>query len=320
MRTLFLASGKNLVERAPSGEGSDSYRAIPTVGAMSGLWDSTGLGLDYPLDQGPDDLLSLTYTTDPLPDDIEITGSPEAVLHIVLDSGEETNLVAKMNEVKPDGSSSLITTGWLKASHYRSHEQPERLQTGQVYEFRIPLWATCYLVSKGHRLRLSVSCSDFPHIFPTPTNPEIRLFFGGSHASSLHIPVVPPQTTPLPVPHIPRPEPGVNRNPSFIEGFPRWKIEQDLVNGTLTVTCGSMGRLALPNGSVSQTDATAKASVATSRPDGAKVDSQTTIHINMPDGEVIQVESKGWCSQKRTLQTAKVTVDGQLFFEKQWLR
>ena len=67
------------------------------------------------------------------------------------------------------------------------------LALGEVYEFRVPLWATSYHVAQGHRLRVSVSCADFPRLWPTRTNPQIRVFCGGrSKASAIRLPLVPP--------------------------------------------------------------------------------------------------------------------------------
>ena len=106
----------------------------------------------------------------------------------------------------------------------------------------------------------------------------------------------------------------------FIDGFPRWKIEQDLVTGTLTVTTGYMERDAIPTGGIVQNNVTGKAIVSVSRPDGARVEAEETFHIHMPTGEMVKIETKGWVSEKRTLLTGRVTVDGRVFFEKQWLR
>ncbi len=318
-RTLSLSGERTLIDKAPPEEGSDLYGTIPTVGATAGLWNFTGWpDLGFPLDQGPDDLLSLTYTTDPLPEDLEISGSPEATLYVALESGKEVNLVAKLNAVGPDGSSSLITTGWLKGSHRLSHVHPEPLRLGEVYTFRIPMWATSYLVPKGHRLRLSISCADFPRIWPTPTNPEIRLFFGGARASSLRIPVVPSPTAPVSEPEMPRPESGVNRLPWIIDFAPQWKVEQDFATDTLTVTTGEREQIALPSGGTFEIDRSSKASVTVSRPDGAKIVSETTVRFYTPTEGVIQVEAKSWILQTGMLLTGKVLVDGQVFFEKRW--
>lgn len=202
------------------------------------------------------------------------------------------NLVAKLNDVGQNGSSSLITTGCLKGSHFRFHERPEPLKPGEVYEFRIPLWATSYLVPKGHRLRLSVSCSDFPRIWPTPSNPKIRVFFGGKHASSIRFPVVRPLATPVDSPEIKRPDPTVNRFPCIIDAAPLWKIEQDLATGSLAVITGTMEQIRIPTGGKLHQNHIVKASVTASQPDGAKVEGETTFRLELPVAGLVQIEAK----------------------------
>src|SRR4029450_351813 len=104
----------------------------PTVGVMAGLWDPTGIGVGLPLDQGPDDVRSLTFTSEPLEQAVEITGSPDATVYAALEEGEDVNLVVKLCDVSPDGHSSLITTGWRKGSHRAAHARPEPLSKEEV--------------------------------------------------------------------------------------------------------------------------------------------------------------------------------------------
>jgi uncharacterized protein len=110
--TYHLAPSGTLQSRTPA-EGVDRYAANPLVGAAAGLWSPLGVGVGYPLDQAPDDMLSLTYTSSPIERDLEITGSPEAALTVALVEGVELDLVVKLVDISPSGQSSLITTGWL---------------------------------------------------------------------------------------------------------------------------------------------------------------------------------------------------------------
>jgi len=64
--TLFFSSGNALTDKPPRYEENSEYHTDPTVGVMAGLWDPTAIGLGLPLDQGPDDVCSLTYTSEPL--------------------------------------------------------------------------------------------------------------------------------------------------------------------------------------------------------------------------------------------------------------
>ena len=63
---LFLDVAGALGTEASVTESTVAYVGDPTVGLQAGLWDPLGTGLGLPLDQGPDDLRSLTFTTEPL--------------------------------------------------------------------------------------------------------------------------------------------------------------------------------------------------------------------------------------------------------------
>lgn len=316
-QTLFFSTDRTLTEKPPRYEESSEYQTDPAVGVMAGLWDPAAIGLGLPLDQNSDEVRSLTYTSEPLPQAPEITGSPRAHLYIALEDGDDANLVVKLSEVAPNGRSALITTGWLKASHQSSHAQPTPLTKGAAHEFHIPLWATSYQVLQGHRLRVSVSCSDFPRIWPTPYNPTIRLFFGGSRASGISFPTIPPAI--IPGPEMRAPEPTVNRTPLAVDFTPRWTIERDLASGTVTVTTGERPVLLTPSrDGKMELNHTAKARVSASRPDAAKVEGETTVTLQTPSGSTIVVETRSWITLSGMILSGRVSVDGRLLFERQW--
>ena len=317
-RTWFFSSGGALTDKPPRYEEEIRYRADPTVGVTAGLWDPTGIGLGLPLDQGADDLRSLTYTSEPLPQAIEMSGLPEALLYVALEEGDDVHLVVKLCDVDPEGRSALITTGWLKGSHAGSHTRPEPLTKGEPGALRVPLWATSYQVPQSHRLRVSVSCADFPRLWPTRANPQIRLCFGGSsRMSAIRLPTIPPAT--IPGPEVRSPETGVNRAPLTVDFSPRWEIAHDLATETVTVTAGERVVLLTPNrdGKL-ELDHLATASVAAARPDAAKVAGETKIAVQTPGSNLIVVETRSWVTQNGMTLSGRITVDGRLFFAKQW--
>jgi putative CocE/NonD family hydrolase len=315
-RTFYLSDGGCLSTESAEHGRSIRYQADPTVGYTAGLWDPFGLGIGLPLDQGPDDLRSLTFTTEPLDEDLVIAGAPVATLCAALEDGDDVNLVVKLCDISPDGRSSLITTGWLKGSHRGSHEQPEHVSKGQVYDFNVQLWSTSYQVPKGHRLRVSISCSDFPRIWPTRTNPTIRLLVGGIRASLIRFPVLRDLG---PSPKVEAAKPGLNRAPLALDFEPRWKIEHDEANGAVKVSSGQRLAVMTPNrdGNI-EIDHTAWASVAASHPDAAKVEGRTRITCETRGGDTVVIEADSWITQMGLNLMGKVSVNGHPFFEKQW--
>jgi putative CocE/NonD family hydrolase len=314
---LFLGAGGTLGPEAASAESTVAYVGDPTVGVQAGLWDPLGTGLGLPLDQGPDDLRSLTFTTEPLPEASEITGSPEARLRLVLDGGDDVSVVVKLCEVAPDGRSSLVTTGWLRGSHRNSHDPPEAIPHGEALDYRVPLWATSYRLAAGSRLRVSVACADFPRIWPTPVNPRLRLVTGGEGASAVVLPVAVPSGHAGVDPT--EPDPDVNRMPGLIGYEPRWTIERDLAADAVTVRTGVRLEVQTPgrDGSL-LLDHLATARVARAHPDEASVRGETRVACRTPTGAFVEVETETRLTGAGAKLTGEVRSDGDVVFERQW--
>ena len=313
--TFFLGARGTLGDRAEREEGAENYTVDPTLGMSAGLWDPTGLGVGMPTDQTPDDVRSLTYTTEPLAQDTEITGAGEALLHAALVNGDDANIVTKLCDVDPAGISTLITTGWLKASHCAGDDRPQTLKPGEVYEFRVPLFSTSYAVKRGNRLRVSISGADFPHVWPSRANAELRFFHGGAHASKVTLPVVPAQKTPVAGP-MPRPVTEPRVRPGVM--MPRHKIETDMVAGTIAVTTGQKTAMPLPTGGALEMDHTAVAKVFRARPDQATVEGDTVIKVRVPSLGDLEVKTESWFSHSRMTLSGRVTLDGRTVFERTW--
>ena len=315
-RALALRADRGLGGEAGAAD-SIEYTADPSVGTAAGLWDPMSLGIGAPIEQSADDARSIAFTGEPLPDDVEVTGSPEATLRLALEEGDDANLVVKLSEVSPDGYSTLITTGWLRATHVDSHEEPQPLAPRDTRDFDVQLWATSYRVPTGHRLRVSVSLSDFPRVWPTATNPRIRLEVGGDSPSSVTIPVVadaPDQVRDLPVP-----DPSVNPAPLVVDYVPVWSIERDLARNRASVTMGMSWISHLPTGGGKlELTQSSKASVAVERPDGAEIAEETTVSLEMPSGADVLIETRSWHTARSIAAWGRILVDGRPFFERQW--
>jgi predicted acyl esterase len=101
-------------------------------------------------------------------------------LHLVASStATDTDWYAKLADVAPDGSESIITEGALRASHraldtrrstperpYHTHTDPQPIQPGRFYAYDIEIWPTAYEIAPGHRLQLRLTSSDLPTHLP----------------------------------------------------------------------------------------------------------------------------------------------------------
>ena len=160
---------------------------------------------------------------------------------------------------------------------------------------------------------MSVSCSDFPRVWPTTTNPEVRLYFGGGRASSVTIPVVPNGAAKIQGPPMRRPPSPPPPSPMT----PVWRIERDLVTGAVSVTTGEKTSFALQQGGNVAVNHVATARVTASRPDDATVEGETSFTIQVPVIGSVAVVTTSWVSQHMTL-TGRITVDGRVIFDKRW--
>jgi putative CocE/NonD family hydrolase len=316
-RPLYAAGAGSLAD-APGASGADTYATDPTVGTNAGLWDPLGIGVGYPIEQSADDLRSLTYTSEPLAEATEVTGSPEAVLHVAVDTGAELHLVAKLAAVAPDGSSTLLSTGWLNGRHRDGVDRSVAIEPGAAMELTIPMWATSYLVPAGHRLRLSIAGADFPRIWPTKESPTIRCLHGADTPTAIRVPIVPAAPAPVDGPPLRRPQPDVQRAPWTVAAKPEWEIGRDQVDGTVSVGMGADQTLQLPTGGRLQFVQRSVAKVTPSRPEAAAVEAEAAMDIHMAGGEHVVVDTRSRFTRETMLMNARIVIDGRVFFERQW--
>ncbi|HEU5383225.1 MAG TPA: CocE/NonD family hydrolase [Ktedonobacteraceae bacterium] len=132
----------------------------------------------------------LVYTSDVLLTDIEVTGPIKVHLWAV-SSVPDTDFVARLVDVHPDGYAQNLTDGIIRARYrnFENGEAPSLLEPGVAYKYEIDLWATSNLFKAGHRIRLDVTSSCFPR---WDRNPNTGHDFGAdaelavAHTTILH--------------------------------------------------------------------------------------------------------------------------------------
>jgi uncharacterized protein len=198
---LYLAPGR-LGEQPPDAESADEFRYDPADPVLTGLDVRKYPFEDIPLDQtaseARDDVLC--YTSEPLTEAVTVSGWATAELHASSD-GDDTDWHVKLTDVTPDGRSLRVTLGCLRAACRDSLEEPAPLVPGQTYQFNVELWPTHHVFLPGHRIRLTVTSSDFPwfarsmnRFGPARSQAQPRIAVntvrhGGANASRLLLPV-----------------------------------------------------------------------------------------------------------------------------------
>ncbi|WP_238368064.1 CocE/NonD family hydrolase [Mesobacterium pallidum] len=137
------------------------------TGAASGEYCAIWLGPEMPGDQRVDDAKSACWDSLPLERGVDISGAPRVTLR--LQSDKPLGQVAiRLNHVHPDGAATRITYGVLNLAHRDSHATPSPLPMGETVEIALELDHIAYRVPAGHRLRVAVSNTYWPLIWPAP--------------------------------------------------------------------------------------------------------------------------------------------------------
>ena len=106
----------------------------------------------------------LVYTSEPLAEDMAVIG-PVTVRLWATTTARDTDFTAKLVDVHPDGFAQNILNRVVRARFRNgSKAPPSSIEPGRAYEYEIDLGYTANVFRAGHRVRLDVSSSEFPHL------------------------------------------------------------------------------------------------------------------------------------------------------------
>jgi putative CocE/NonD family hydrolase len=168
------AGGRGLSPERPGDEPPDEFvydpnDPAPTVGgptSLPALLFGTSSGpLDQKRVEGRPDVL--VYTSAPLEAPLAVIG-PLRVKLFAATTAVDTDFVAKLTDVSPDGASRILAEGVLRARFREGYEAPRPVEPGTVNEYGIDLVATANVFLPGHRVRLVVTSSSFPRFDRNP--------------------------------------------------------------------------------------------------------------------------------------------------------
>ena len=153
------------------------------LGLSAGKFFPMSLNGELPGDQQSDDAMSLCFDGDVLAKPMALLGS--AQLSLTLCSDHPLGfVVARLCDVAPDGSSVRIAHGMLNLCHRDGAETPVAMVPGLAVRVQFALDHMGYRVAEGHRLRLALSNSYWPFVWPSPVAGTLTLTAG-----SLDLPI-----------------------------------------------------------------------------------------------------------------------------------
>jgi putative CocE/NonD family hydrolase len=203
-RPLYLQADGSLTAEQPADNGSLGYvydpaDPVPTLGGN--IMEPTLRG---PYDQAAlddrDDVLR--FVTAPFEEPTEITGPVSVELYATTDA-RDTDFMAKLIVVKPDGMAFNLVDGVIRARYREGFDEERPIEPGKTYKYTLDLWATSYLLSPGDRLRLDVTSSNYPRLArnlntgaPFAKTSEMQvahqtIHLGGRYPSKLILPFIP---------------------------------------------------------------------------------------------------------------------------------
>ena len=204
----------NSFSATPADGGEDAADAYEvnfdhTTGTQNRWATNNGAGDVFYTDRVQQDALLLVYESEPLEDDLEVTGYPVADLY-VSSTHDDGAFFVYLEDVGPDGRVRYITEGQLRALHRKvSDEAPPYvihgpyhsflrkdgmpLVPGEVARLAFELMPTSVVFQAGHRIRIAIAGADkdtFRRI-PEEGSATIRVHRSTNYPSRIILPVIP---------------------------------------------------------------------------------------------------------------------------------
>lgn len=152
---------------------------------------------DLPGDQSADDALSLCYDSAPLAERLEIVGGPVVTLRVAADQ-PRAQLAVRLCDLRPDGTSLMLAHGFLDLRYRAGFEAPQDVVPGQEMEITLRLDDIACALPAGHRLRLAISPTYWPFIWPERTPVALTVTGGTLSVPELTGPGLPVASMPPP--------------------------------------------------------------------------------------------------------------------------
>jgi predicted acyl esterase len=204
----------NISVQNPTNEAACTYAATG-MGSMG----STSAASSQVMGGGIKPDMGVAFYTEPMAEDVEITGPLSANLW-VSSSSEDMDIFITIRHYDEKGEEIMdtgqqgapvpVAKGWLRVSHreldeekslpyrpYHKHQRRLRLEPGEIVQVQVEIWPTSMVFQKGHRMRVDIQPRDgvgsagylhYHSDYNTGTN---TIHTGGQYESYLLMPIIP---------------------------------------------------------------------------------------------------------------------------------
>jgi hypothetical protein len=175
LRTLYLSSdgaansvfgNGRLASQPPATDASDTFtydpmNPVPALGGGVCCNQDAALGGSY--DQRAIEARAdvLVYSSEPLEQPTEVSGSIRATLYVSSDV-KDTDFTVKLVDVYPDGTAYNVDDTVFRARYRDGYDQEAFMAPGEIYELKPTAMSTSYEFKRGHRIRVEIASSKFP--------------------------------------------------------------------------------------------------------------------------------------------------------------
>ncbi|MDP4333686.1 CocE/NonD family hydrolase [Curtobacterium sp. A7_M15] len=287
-------------------DGAAVVRSPQHTGVDAGRFFPFGNATDLPPDQRAEDGRSICFDL-PLDEPVDVLGNVLVRLAVTSDQARAT-VTVRLCDVAPDGSSTLVTRGVLNAAKRDGMDRDDPLEPGVPTSLPVRLVSTGHRFAAGHRLRIAVSTSYWPWVWPHGTAPTITVDPAASH---VELPVwtradddgvrfeQPERSEPLAIERV---------APTAV--LPQRTVTHDVETGewTLDVDPGYGGGRVYPDGLVFSEDARETYRIRSDDPTSASATSRWAIGLAKPE----------WAARLET--ASEVTADADAFHVRNTVR
>ncbi|GKQ35110.1 CocE/NonD family hydrolase [Streptomyces sp. A012304] len=309
--TYALLGGPVLV-RSPMHTGVDAGRLLPVGGDA-----------DLPPDQREEDGRSVCFDF-PVGEETWVLGRPRVRLRLTC-GVPRGQVVARLCDVAPDGSSTLVTRGTLNLSARHGVDRSAPWPPGATEEVSFELYGVGYAFPPGHRVRLAVSSAYWPWLWPQPES--AAGFTLDPAGSALELPVRTREAGPGIRFEEPEHAPplGVSSPATFDEPRPGRQVVRDVAEGEwrLEAEPKNGGTRVYPDGLEITEEARETYAIGERDPLSARARSAWTIRLHRPElgwDTTVRTRSELSCDAADFLACDEVvcTAGGEVVFHRTW--
>ena len=205
---LHLNRDKRLTHEPTQWFGYNVYRVDPNTGTGSKTRWNTLIGrkeVTYD-DRRKQGERMLVYQSDPIKEDMEVTGHPVITLYLASNI-PQSQFFVYLEDVDREGQVDYVTEGQLRAIHHQVSTDPppyqrigpyhsyleedaKPLKPGQVTKITFDLIPTSYLFKKGHQIRIAIAGVDKDHFETQDQIPTWNIQWSPEHPSHIELPVM----------------------------------------------------------------------------------------------------------------------------------